>query len=214
MLDSIWRSARGARRETLSLPARSARRRHYTVHDCLLFSLIDSVRAARWKWHCKALKRLNSAMEMAGLAKLRLTKHWGPRLRAPPNRVRRSRPPPRVLGGTVFGAQCFEKVESRTVLRWACLSLRQPRSLGRRRWRPKMRPVMKGTQSPRFSLGVPSGRAISERTCVTVRQRSWRDPAGGSPAQVRGSARLLASVAPLPATAGVKRTQQSCGVWD
>ena len=45
-------------------------------------------------------------------------------------------------------------------------------------------------------------------------QASWRDPAGGSPAQVRGSARLLASVARLSATAGAKRTQQSCGVWD
>ena len=43
---------------------------------------------------------------------------------------------------------------------------------------------------------------------------SWRDPAGESPAQVRGSARLLASVASSPAMARAKRTQQSCGVWD
>jgi len=43
-------------------------------------------------------------------------------------------------------------------------------------------------------------------------RRSWRVPAGGSPAQVRGSARLVASVARPSATAAAKRTQRSCGV--
>src|SRR2546430_14316676 len=43
---------------------------------------------------------------------------------------------------------------------------------------------------------------------------SWCDPAGESPAQVRGSARLVASVAWPLATAVTKRTQRLCGVWD
>ena len=44
-----------------------------------------------------------------------------------------------------------------------------------------------------------------------VRQESWRGPAGASPAQVRGSARLVASVASCSVTATAKRTQRSCG---
>ena len=43
---------------------------------------------------------------------------------------------------------------------------------------------------------------------------SWCEPAGGSPAQVRGSARLVASVAWPLATVVTKRTQQLHGVWD
>jgi hypothetical protein len=43
---------------------------------------------------------------------------------------------------------------------------------------------------------------------------SWCDPAGGSPAQVRGSARLVASVAWSLATVAAKRTQRLHGVWD
>src|SRR5216683_181373 len=43
---------------------------------------------------------------------------------------------------------------------------------------------------------------------------SWCDPAGGSPAQVRGSARLVASVAWPLATGVAKRTQRLHGVWD
>jgi Tfp pilus assembly protein PilV len=39
-------------------------------------------------------------------------------------------------------------------------------------------------------------------------RKSWRGPAGASPAQVRGSARLVASVA-HPSVTGAKRTQQS-----
>jgi len=43
---------------------------------------------------------------------------------------------------------------------------------------------------------------------------SWRVPAGASPAQERGSARLVASVAARKATTAAKRTQQLCGVWE
>jgi hypothetical protein len=45
-------------------------------------------------------------------------------------------------------------------------------------------------------------------------QASWCDPAGGSPVQVRGSARLVASVAWPLATLVAKRTQRLHGVWD
>jgi len=41
---------------------------------------------------------------------------------------------------------------------------------------------------------------------------SWRSPAGERPAQVRGSARLVASVARPSVTAAAKRTQQLHGV--
>jgi putative ABC transport system substrate-binding protein len=47
-----------------------------------------------------------------------------------------------------------------------------------------------------------------------ARQASWCDPAGGRPAQVRGGARLVASVAWSLATVAAKRTQQLRGVWD
>ncbi len=57
------------------------------------------------------------------------------------------------------------------------------------------------------SVGVRAGQPL-------VRQESWRGPAGESPAQVRGSARLVVSVASCSVTAMTKRTQQSCGVWD
>ena len=43
---------------------------------------------------------------------------------------------------------------------------------------------------------------------------SWCDTAGGSPAQVRRSVRLVASVAWLLATVVTKRTQRLHGVWD
>src|SRR4029078_2541099 len=43
---------------------------------------------------------------------------------------------------------------------------------------------------------------------------SWCDPAGASPAQVRISVRLVASVARSLATVVVKRTQRLHGVWD
>jgi hypothetical protein len=43
---------------------------------------------------------------------------------------------------------------------------------------------------------------------------SWCDPAGESPAQVRSSGRLVASVAWPLATVVAKRTQRLHGVWD
>ena len=43
---------------------------------------------------------------------------------------------------------------------------------------------------------------------------SWCDPAGASPAQVKGSVRLVASVAWPLATVVAKRTQRLHGVWD
>jgi len=43
---------------------------------------------------------------------------------------------------------------------------------------------------------------------------SWCDPAGASPAQVRSSVRLVASVAWPLATVVAKRTQRLHGVWD
>ena len=54
-------------------------------------------------------------------------------------------------------------------------------------------------------------RALIDPTFRCAR-RSWRDPAGASPAQVRGSARLVVSVASAVATPSAKRTQQSSGV--
>ena len=44
--------------------------------------------------------------------------------------------------------------------------------------------------------------------------QSWCDPAGESPAQVRSSVRLVASVAWPLATVVVKRTQRLHGEWD
>jgi hypothetical protein len=49
---------------------------------------------------------------------------------------------------------------------------------------------------------------------VSAPSASWCDPAGASPAQVRGSACLVASVAWPLATAVTKRTQRLHGVWD
>jgi hypothetical protein len=47
---------------------------------------------------------------------------------------------------------------------------------------------------------------------MSVRQGSWRVPAGASPAQVRLSSRLVVSVAWWEVTTTAKRTQQLCGV--
>ncbi len=61
-------------------------------------------------------------------------------------------------------------------------------------------------------------RSTSERLTLlhfkldTSAPGSWRDPAGGSPVQVRGSARLVASVALWKVTTMAKRTQRLCGV--
>src|SRR5919198_5967474 len=68
-------------------------------------------------------------------------------------------------------------------------------------------------KAARTDLG--GGRAM-KRTSLPLRApaASWCDPAGGSPAQVRGSARLVASVAWPLATVVTKRTQRLHGVWD
>src|SRR5262249_33990025 len=59
------------------------------------------------------------------------------------------------------------------------------------------------------------GRAM-KRASLPLRApaASWCDPAGESPAQVRGSARLVVSVAWPLATVDAKRTQRLHGVWD
>ena len=56
--------------------------------------------------------------------------------------------------------------------------------------------------------------ALADEVIEWVRQQSWCDPAGESPAQVRSSVRLVASVAWPLATVVAKRTQQLHGVWD
>jgi hypothetical protein len=58
-----------------------------------------------------------------------------------------------------------------------------------------------------LSTGLDSVMASSSR-------QSWCDPAGESPAQVRRSVRLVASVAWPLATVVAKRTQRLHGVWD
>jgi hypothetical protein len=47
---------------------------------------------------------------------------------------------------------------------------------------------------------------------MSVRQASWRVPAGASPAQARLSSRLVVSVAWWKVTTTAKRTQRLCGV--
>ena len=64
---------------------------------------------------------------------------------------------------------------------------------------------VRGERTRTFSIAaVRTYHEQSWRSCqaIVCARRSWRDPAGGSPAQVRGSAPLLASVASLPTTAG------------
>jgi hypothetical protein len=53
-----------------------------------------------------------------------------------------------------------------------------------------------------LAFGVAQ-RVISVTACA---RRSWRDPAGARPVQVRGSARLVASVASRKVTTAAKRT--------
>jgi hypothetical protein len=60
---------------------------------------------------------------------------------------------------------------------------------------------------------LPLGRA-DEVIRVSAPAASWCDPAGASPAQVRSSVRLVASVTWPLATAAAKRTQRLHGVWD
>ena len=55
-------------------------------------------------------------------------------------------------------------------------------------------------------------RVEGEIGILSVRQASWRVPAGASPAQVRRSGRLVVSVAWWKVTTTAKRTQRLCGV--
>ena len=66
---------------------------------------------------------------------------------------------------------------------------------------------------PHVRIWAGGARATSVPTATCARQ-SWCDPAGESPAQVRSSVRLVASVAWPLATVVAKRTQRLHGVWD
>ena len=74
------------------------------------------------------------------------------------------------------------------------------------RWEPYA-----GKPHVRFCAGACDETHVPTATCA---RQSWRDPAGGSPAQVRSSVRLVASVAWPLATVVAKRTQRLHGVWD
>jgi hypothetical protein len=69
-------------------------------------------------------------------------------------------------------------------------------------------------ENPEVRRGVATlARGVSRRAQDTAEvlpwcaRRSWRGPAGESPVQVRGSARLVTSVASWEVTTTVKRTQ-------
>src|SRR4029077_5398877 len=72
----------------------------------------------------------------------------------------------------------------------------------------EFRVKMWGTSSPEDKLAGDLGNVIE---CA---RQSWCDPASASPAQVRGSVRLVASVAWPLVTVVAKRTQRLHGVWD
>ena len=85
-------------------------------------------------------------------------------------------------------------------------------------------PVQQATAfEPVVNLKAAKALGVTYRPAFCSRRRgdrvsapaaSWCDPAGESPAQVRGSARLVASVAWPLATVVAKRTQRLHGVWD
>ena len=65
---------------------------------------------------------------------------------------------------------------------------------------------------PRRAADAARPRRRGDR--MSAPAQSWCDPAGESPAQVRSSVRLVASVAWPLATVVAKRTQRLHGVWD
>ena len=65
---------------------------------------------------------------------------------------------------------------------------------------------------PRRAADAARARRRGDR--MSAPAASWCDPAGESPAQVRSSVRLVASVAWPLATVVAKRTQRLHGVWD
>jgi len=79
--------------------------------------------------------------------------------------------------------------------------------------RPPSSPASSSASDGRL-LAESQGRSrIPRRDKYYVRAPgSWRDPAGGSPAQVKGSSSLVASVASWKATTMAKRTQRLRGV--
>ena len=85
------------------------------------------------------------------------------------------------------------------------------------RIRPLSPSHTRGGSRMRESRTYGSVRGACDETHVptaTCARQSWCDPAGGSPAQVRSSVRLVASVAWPLATVVAKRTQRLHGVWD
>ena len=66
----------------------------------------------------------------------------------------------------------------------------------------------------RASILPDCGGCEVTRIPTATARKSWCNPAGASPAQVRSSVRLVASVAWSPATVTAKRTQRLHGVWD
>src|SRR6202043_1521061 len=74
-----------------------------------------------------------------------------------------------------------------------------------RNWRERWTDPRTGKGAYRGMVTGPGReRPMNDSRCA---RRSWRDPAGESPAQVRGSARLVTSVASGKVTTTTKRTQ-------
>ena len=69
-------------------------------------------------------------------------------------------------------------------------------------------------EGARSRRAADAARARRRGDRISAPAASWCDPAGGSPAQVRGSVRLVASVARPLVTVVAKRTQRLHGVWD
>jgi len=116
--------------------------------------------------------------------------------------------PNKWLRGLPLNLPDFAAVHESGYGRFCCKSLFAlaiKNSFGRRRY---FRVKMWGTSSPENKLTGDLGNVIE---CA---RQSWCDPAGASPAQVRSSVRLVASVAGPLATVVAKRTQRLHGVWD
>jgi ABC-type uncharacterized transport system substrate-binding protein len=73
---------------------------------------------------------------------------------------------------------------------------------------------LKTAKESRSHLSARTARHCRRGHRIGAPAQSWCDPAGESPAQVRSSVRLVASVAWPLATVVAKRTQRLHGVWD
>ena len=80
--------------------------------------------------------------------------------------------------------------------------------------RPRLLTARRSRESARARLADVGARARRRDGLNECARQSWCDPAGGRPAQVRSSVRLVASVAWPLATVVAKRTQRLHGVWD